>query len=66
MHKDCLDKLLAAKKLEMEALALLLPPGVGGHLQAISQEAAAMLKETFQRDKRPKTAEKTVQKVTID
>ncbi len=66
MRKDSLDKFLAAKELEMEALALLLPPGVGGHLQVIARELGAMFREALKEPQQPEAAKKAVRKVTID
>jgi hypothetical protein len=45
MNREFLDKMKEAKKLEREALKLVLPKNVRGHIEVIEKEMKSMLKE---------------------
>lgn len=47
INPEAVEKLIAAKKLEKEAIALLLPPKMMGHLDVIFGELEAMVLETL-------------------
>lgn len=49
MNAEFLEKMAEAKKLEKEALAMLLPEKVQGHLDVIEKEIKEMLRECLEK-----------------
>lgn len=45
IQPEVIEKLIEAKRLEKEAIALMLPPQVKGHLEVIMAEVEAMVLE---------------------
>jgi hypothetical protein len=47
MNREFVDKMIEAKKLEGEALMMLLPENVRGHVEVIEKEMKAIVVETI-------------------
>jgi hypothetical protein len=73
MNREFLDKMKEAKKLEGEALMMILPENVRGHVEVIEKEIKAIFLECIaectmarrESDKDNKTAKSMVHKVEI-
>lgn len=57
INPEAVEKLIAAKKLEKEAIALMLPPKVVGHLEVIFSELETMVLEILLERKESSDAE---------
>jgi hypothetical protein len=74
MNREFVDKMIEAKKLEGEALMMILPENVRGHVEVIEKEIKAIVVETIaefalDKNKREKDSDKArnkVHKVEID
>lgn len=74
MNKEFIDKMKEAKKIEGEALRMILPENVRGHVEVIQQEMKVMLRECMTecamsmngQEKESEAARRKVNKVEID
>lgn len=74
MNREFVDKMIEAKKLEGEALMMILPENVRGHVEVIEKEIKAIVVETLaefalDKNKQEKDSDKArnkVHKVEID
>lgn len=72
MNREFIDKMIEAKKLEGEALMLLLPENIRGHVEVIEKEMKAILLECItectmgKREQEKDSDKKKVHKVEIN